>query len=364
MLIPELPGYLIALGGEEYLGLIISLFTLTAGLSRPFSGKLADKIGRIPVMVFGASVCFVVSLLYPVMTTVAGFLFLRFIHGFSTGFTPTGTSAFVADIVPMHRRGEALGMHSLFATMGMAAGPALGGWLATMYSINVLFVVSAGVAILSILILIRLNETLPQKEPLKLSMFRLKKDELLERRVLHPSMVLFFVVFPFGIVLTITPALSEFVGIANKGLFFAVFTIASMSIRFFAGKSSDRFGRIPVLKASATVLFLAMIVVAFATTKWQLLSGAVLFGLATGMGSPTATAWTIDLSLDAYRGRALATMYIALEAGIGLGALISGTLYSPSTKNFGLVFGLGAGAALLALAYLFFVVPKRKKEDA
>ena len=55
MIIPELPDYLTSLGGEEYKGLIISMFTLSAGLSRPFSGKLADTIGRIPVMVFGIS---------------------------------------------------------------------------------------------------------------------------------------------------------------------------------------------------------------------------------------------------------------------------------------------------------------------
>jgi MFS family permease len=100
MIIPELPSYLSSIGGEEYKGYIISLFTLSAGLSRPFSGKLADKIGRMPVMVFGVMVCFLVSLFYPLLTTVSGFLFLRFLHGFSTGFTPTGTSAYVADIVP------------------------------------------------------------------------------------------------------------------------------------------------------------------------------------------------------------------------------------------------------------------------
>ncbi|MCV5754137.1 hypothetical protein OFN51_35620, partial [Escherichia coli] len=42
MMIPELPGYLTSLGGAEYKGLIISLFTLMAGISRPFSGKLTD----------------------------------------------------------------------------------------------------------------------------------------------------------------------------------------------------------------------------------------------------------------------------------------------------------------------------------
>jgi MFS family permease len=59
MLIPELPEYLSKMGGGEFKGLIISLFTLTAGLSRPFSGKLTDKVGRVPVMAFGSLVCFV-----------------------------------------------------------------------------------------------------------------------------------------------------------------------------------------------------------------------------------------------------------------------------------------------------------------
>lgn len=101
MMIPELPNYLTQLGGAEYKGFIISLFTLTAGFSRPFSGKLADTIGRIPVMVIGASVCFVIGFVYPMITTVAGFFLLRLFHGFSTGFKPTGTSAYVADVVPL-----------------------------------------------------------------------------------------------------------------------------------------------------------------------------------------------------------------------------------------------------------------------
>ncbi|HMQ62313.1 MAG TPA: hypothetical protein PKE06_16675, partial [Flavilitoribacter sp.] len=46
MLIPELPAYLTSLGGAEYKGLIIALFTVTAGISRPFSGRLTDTVGR------------------------------------------------------------------------------------------------------------------------------------------------------------------------------------------------------------------------------------------------------------------------------------------------------------------------------
>ncbi|MDP2043001.1 MAG: MFS transporter [Algoriphagus sp.] len=360
MIIPELPAYLSSLGGEDYKGLIIALFTLSAGLSRPFSGKLADKIGRIPVMMVGATVCFVVGLLYPLLTFVSGFLFLRFAHGFSAGFTPTGASAYVADIVPFQKRGEAMGIQSLFGSLGMAAGPAVGGWIASIWSINTVFYCAAFTAIFSILILLKLKETLPEKEPISLSMFKLNRHEIIEKRVLLPSIILFLSVFSFGVVLTIIPDFSTYLGIKNKGLFFAVFTISSLGIRLIAGKTSDRYGRVVVLRAAVVCMMLAMVAVAYAESKAVLLSSGVLFGAAVGMYSPTTTAWVVDLSLDKFRGRALATMYIFLESGIGVGAVISGWLYANNPENFRLVFLASGGVAFLAFLILFFIKRDRK----
>jgi len=360
MIIPELPAYLSSMGGGEYKGLIISLFALTAGLSRPFSGKLADKVGRVPVMVFGAGICFIVSLLYPVVTSVAGFLLLRFVHGFSTGFTPTGISAYVADIVPFNKRGEAMGMQSLFGSLGMAAGPAFGGYIGNIWGIEPLFYASAFTAILSILVIIRLKETVENGEKLAPRHFRLHRDEIIEKRVLVPSLILLFTVFSFGTVLTIIPDYSEYLGIANKGLFFAVFTLSSLGIRIIAGKTSDKYGRIPVMKVATLSMALAMVIIAFAQTKAMLLFGGVIFGCSVGMNSPTISAWTIDLSLDAFRGKALATMYIALEAGIGIGALVSGWVFANKVENFPLVFSIGGITSFIAFIYLFFI-PKEQR---
>jgi len=354
MIIPELPSYLTSMGGESYKGWIIALFTLSAGLSRPFSGKLADKIGRIPVMIFGAAVCFVVGLSYPLLQFVGGFLFLRFAHGFSAGFTPTGTSAYVADTVPFDQRGEALGIQSLFGSLGMAAGPALGGWIASVWPIEVLFYSAAFTAIFSILILIRLKETLQVKEPLRWKLFKLDKNEILEKRVLLPSAILFLSVFSFGVVLTLVPDLSSHLGIQNKGLFFAIFTLSSLGIRLIAGRTSDRIGRVRVMRVASAVMVVAMISVAFASSEVMLLGGAVLFGAAVGMYSPTTTAWVVDRSLDQFRGRALATMYIFLELGIGLGALVSGWLYDNQSENFQTAFLFSAGVAGLGFVILLF----------
>ncbi len=355
MIIPELPSYLSSLGGEDYKGLIIALFTLSAGLSRPFSGKLADKIGRIPVMVFGAVVCIIASLAYPIVTSVAGFLFLRFVHGFSTGFTPTGTSAYVADIVPFNRRGEAMGIQSLFGSLGMAAGPATGGYIGSIWGIQPLFYTSAFTAILSILILIRLKETIAKPEKFHLSLLKLKRDEVIEKRVLAPSLVLFLTVFSFGAVLTIIPDFSEHLGILNKGLFFAVFTLSSLGIRIIAGRASDKYGRIPVMLLACLSMGIAMFLIGFAESKAMFLFGAVIFGCSVGMNSPTISAWTIDLSLDKFRGRALATMYIAMESGIGVGALVSGFVYDNKSANFPLVFSIAGVFSLIAFVIVLFL---------
>ena len=90
-------------------------------------------------MVFGSLVCFLCGFFYPWVATVSGFLLLRLLHGFSTGFKPTGTAAFVADIVPLARRGEAMGLLGVAGSLGMAAGPAIGGVLANQFSLSTMF---------------------------------------------------------------------------------------------------------------------------------------------------------------------------------------------------------------------------------
>ena len=364
MIIPELPAYLTSLGGAEYKGLIISLFTLSAGLSRPFSGKLADTIGRIPVMVVGAGVCFIIGFLYPVMGTVVGFFILRFFHGFSTGFKPTGTSAYVADIVPFNRRGEAMGLLGVFGSLGIAVGPAVGGYVASAYSINAMFYTSSGAAILSVLILLGMKETVAVKHPFKPSLLIIPWNEVFEPRVIGPSIVMLLSAYSFGVVLTIIPDFSDHLGMSdNRGIFFLSFTGASILVRVIAGKISDRYGRVSVLKVSTILLMLSMWYVGTTNTFAAFMFSGACLGFAAGMNSPTIFAWTIDLSHPMHRGRAMATMYIAMEIGIGIGALLSSMLFANNFANIGLAFNSGAVFAGLAFLYIQFTYKNKPKYD-
>jgi MFS family permease len=355
MIVPELPSFLSSLGGGEHKGLIIALFTVTALISRPFSGKLADRIGRKPVIMAGSLVCFVCSMLYPFLTTVFGFLFLRLVHGFSTGFTPTGQTAYISDIIPADRRGEAMGLLGTAGTLGMAGGPALGGWLSSLYSLDVMFFCSSAFAILSSLIILSIKETVTERHPISLRLLKIEKKDLFEPRVLAPCLVMGLCAYAYGNLFTVMPDFGTLMGIQNKGLLFTYFTVASFLIRLVAGRASDRIGRVKVLRISTALMALSMAWVALADTKLMLIIGASLYGLAQGATSPTLLAWAADLSDPEYKGRGVASLYIFMEFGIGIGAFLSGLIYRDKVPMIMVTFFISAALSGIAFLYLLWV---------
>jgi len=357
MILPELPDYLASLNGQEYLGLVVSLFTLSAAVSRPFSGKLTDKWGRIPVMFIGACISGLAAMIYPLTTTVFGFLSIRLLHGFSAGFKPTGTSAYIADIIPANRRGEALGILSMFGTIGMASAPIFGSWIFLTYDINTLFYISSVFSIGSVLILFGMKETLKNKEPFKLALLKIGKADLYEPSVIPPSLIMMLTTFSFGTVITLSPDFSSFLGIHNKGLFFSFFTGSSLLVRFLGGKLSDHFGRILILRYSTLCLCISMIIIGFSTDSTSYFAGAFLFGIGYGLNSPTLFAWAVDLSPEKSIGRGISTLFIFLEVGIGVGSLISGSFYQGFTTRFPWLFMISSFFSFIA----FIIVLTKKR---
>ncbi|WP_258102507.1 MFS transporter [Marinoscillum sp. MHG1-6] len=354
MVLPELPDFMRKMGGEDFIGLHITFFTLTALISRPFSGKLTDTWGRIPVMVFGAAVTAVVSFFYPFFLNIYIFLAIRFLHGFSTGFKPTGTAAYVADIVPLNRRGEGMGILSLFGMTGMGIGNYVGGAIANNFSIEVLFYSSGLVALFSVAVLAGMKETVENKQKFSPGLLKLNRSEIFEPAVVVPSVVMMLVTFSFGASLTLAPDLSTFHGIENKGLFFSYFTFTSLISRLFGGRFSDLFGRRKVTIAAMLIVGIGSTYIGFALNAFHFLVGALIFGAGYGLSSPALFAWAADLSPIQNRGRGFSTLFMALEIGIGMGAMLAGQIYAGQSENFSIVFG-GCGAlAIIAMVYLIF----------
>ena len=338
MIMPELPGYLDLMGAGHLLGYIIGLFTLGALMSRFFSGKIADRAGRKIVMVFGTAVTAIAGFLYVMLGAVSDystgmlgvwlFLALRFFHGLSTGFRPIGSSALLTDIVPHDRRGEALGFLGVAGNAGMAGGPAIGSYLAVEWGYDSMFLASSFLGILSLLFTLKLPETLPNSRKVIWSDLNVFKGKNFDIAAWPAALSLLPVALSFGVFLTFTPNFVDDLGYKYKGVFNTIIVVASILMRLFAGKASDKYGRKPLLAIGGLFLFVGMGILSIATTQLEAAVGGIVYGLSIGINMPTIFAWTTDLSPKEKIALGIGTTLVALEIGIGLGAFVSGSMFA------------------------------------
>jgi MFS family permease len=360
LILPELNGFITNLGGAEHKGLIISLFSISAGISRPFSGKLSDTIGRKKVIYFGILISFIVALLYPLSYSVLFFLCLRFLHGFSAGFSPTGSTALVTDLIPADSRGKAMGIWGTFISLGIGVGQALGSLIFEYFGYNSLFMISAIFTLISLLLVLKVEETLAIKQKFDGSQLKIQTKDVFEPSILPAAIVMLLTAFSSGIIFVITPDISAFIGITNKGFFFGIYVISTILIRLFTSSLSDKIGRRQTLLIGCTILMISMILIATSNSVNTYILSAVVFGLATGVSSPTLFAWTADLSHEARRGVGAGTMFIALEIGIILGSASTLIFYDNSKNTILISFLVGALLSLVAALYLIWHIRTKK----
>ena len=104
----------------------------------------------------------------------------------------------------------------------------------------------------------------------------------------------------------------------------------------------------------ACMLFLSMFLLARVDSYNSFVLAAIVFGLATGVSSPTLFAWTADLSHITRRGVGAGTIFIALEVGIMIGSLSTLITYDNTVNSISDVFLWGMVMSVVALAYLIW----------
>ena len=245
-----------------------------------------------------------------------------------------------------------MGLLGMVGSVGMAMGPAIGGMVAREYGLNVMFYLSSFFGLVAAAIVVGMEETLPVKRRFKVSMLKIDRHDLFEPRVILPCIIMGLAYYAYGAMLTLIPDFGEHVGIYRKELLFTYFTIASILIRVVGGKASDKYGRVPVLVGSTVVVMISMLMIAVSETRSLLIAGMILYGLGQGSVSPALLAWATDLSEERHKGRALASLYIFMELGIGVGAFASGWLYGNAWSGFFIPFAISSALAGVAFITL------------
>lgn len=361
MVLPDLPSLLERIGGRDYEWLIIPTFAGIALITRPISGKLSDSVGRVFVMCIGSVITMVACGLYLFIPFVTLFFIVRAFHGFCAGFTPTGFTAYADDIVPIEKRGEAMGIIGICNNIGNAIGWVFGSKCTQVFGLDMMFIFATALGLISLLMFLTLEESLKSRNKFNFSMLKMKRNELIERRVWLPGWVLLLTAFCSGAILSLIGDFTEFIGISNKGLYMAIYISSSLVIRFMAGRWSERYGRKKISLIGAFSLFVSMILLAYAKDIYLYTVSSVMFGIGFGLLSPALFAWAVDLSLPGLKGKAVGTLFIYLEIGVILGSSLTGLIYNNNVSNFALAFNISGLMAICAVFLLLFHAEKVKQ---
>jgi MFS family permease len=362
LIIPELNEFITDLGGADKKGLIFLLFSVSAAISRPFSGKLSDTIGRKKVMYIGMFIGLLTGIIYPLSTGVFAFLALRFAHGFSAGFLPTGATAMVTDIIPEGNRGVAMGVWGTFISVGFGVGNFFAHGLKEVFGLTGLFLIAATFCLAAGIMVYRMTETLPNPQKFKWSLLKVTWNDVFEPTVRPAAFVMACSTISTGFVFVTSSDLSTFHGIENKGWFFLFYMISTIAIRLFASSLSDKIGRRITLIIGLSFMVISMLLIAGSTEWFQYTMGAIAFGVSTGISSPTIMAWVADLSPPDRRGVGAGTLFMALEMGIIIGSFLTLISYNSTIESVPFIFTIGACFALLAIIYLIWHLKYRESK--
>lgn len=358
-LLPTLPLYIEEVGAtRQQIGVVMGCFAIGLLLFRPLVGRLADQHSRKIVLLIGMSVVAIAPLGYLIVKSVGLLMLIRAFHGISIAAFATGYSALVADIAPPEKRGEVIGYMSLVNPIGMATGPALGGFLQAEVGYTALFLLSSGLGFIGLLCTSRIINPRVGSSQLQSDATSNKFWQLLGTpRIRVPALVLLMVGLAFGALSTFVPLFIRSSGVdLNAGLFYTAAAVASFSVRIITGRASDRYGRGLFITISLFLYTLAMLMIWTANSAVTFLMAAAIEGAGAGILIPMIAAMMADRSLPHERGRLFGLCMVGFDVGIAIAGPVLGAI--AEQVGYRNIFGFASGLTFLAI--IIFVTQSSK----
>ena len=405
VLTPLLPLYLSEHFGatKDVIGLVLSGYTITALLFRPFRGYVVDDFSRKKVLMvaFGAFTIFFAG--YLAASTLLLFTIVRTLHGGPFGALTVSNSTVAIDVLPSSRRTEGIGYYGLSNNLAMAIAPSVGIFIYQLTdSFEFLFWLALIVACCGWLV----DSTVKCKEwkvergkwnenssaagnslqgnlfPLSTFHFPLSWDRffLVRGWLLGLNMVAFG--FSFGV-------LSNYLAIYGKevmgitggtGTYFMLCSVGLILSRLQGGRAL-RNGRVThnagsgmVISLIGYTIFIALPTLGNLSPLTSYLSpltmvgyygSALLIGLGNGHMWPAFQNMTINVAHNNQRGTANSTILISWDIGMGLGILVGGIvseLLGYSSAFWTVVVVNASGVACFFLATKAFFLRRNLNE--
>ncbi len=312
-----------------WVGIALSLWAASSVFGQVVGGSLTDRLGRKKLMVVSLAAS---AVLLPIFGLADTFLFAGAIAvamGFSGAMYQPARDAMVADLVGTEKRPRAYALVRVVNNLGIAIGPAVGGFLATRSYLLAFSVSALATFVFFLVSLLMMHETLPVAPV---------------HRAAHGPAGGFVDVFrniPFVVfcaattlvilasiqMMTVLPVyMKDNFGLGETFYGWVMTTNAGMVVllQFPITRATERVRRLPLIAVGAVLYALGVGSVALGNQFPHFIAAMAVGTLGEMIVVPTSTAVTADLAPANLRGRYMSILGLTWTLGMMLGPTLGG----------------------------------------
>jgi MFS family permease len=352
-LLPTAPFRIRDLGGTTFAsGLFLGFLTYASALSAPFTGAIADQIGRRRTLLIASAAITLCSIGYAATSSVRVMLALVVVHGVFWSGLLSASAAYLTSLLPERRRAEGIAYWGLSSVAAIAVAPPFafwildrGGWLWVCVSCGALNVLMGAIAWM-----LEESDRVPVRKPPDTP-----GAPLLEWRVLLLSLTLFLYSFGYGGITSFSAVYADALGLSPKSIYLTTLAVVMLLTRPLSGKLADRIGYRQVFVPCLVFITCGLALLAVRGTFASVVSSAIVFGVGFGTAYPVFVAYVMRDVEPGRRAAAFGAILAAFDTGLGTGSTTVGWLI----QRFGFPVGFGTAAILSAIALPYFLLVDR-----
>ena len=339
-------------------GLMSTVYTIAACVSRPVNGVLTDRLGRQKVMIVGGILFALGCALCGFVPALAVLAVSRVLMGFGYSAGTTACNTASMDVIPADRMSEGIGYFGVSQSVGSTIGSAVAAvmlvWLGNQYSM--LGTAAAGLLCVIVALFVRYEKKPGFVKPVP---EKGEKGAAFEKTAIVPSVFQGLSLFLITLMMCFMTLYIVHVGLPATvaGTFFTVSSVVIILVRMaFSGLMN----RLPVwvfLIPGYLAIIAACILLPHCTTTLHFMGISLLFGITHGVIWMALGSEAVRLAPAEKRGAANATFYFAFDAAIGLGAAFWGAMIDGVGYN--TCFTIAAIAAAVLMVACVPVFRKR-----
>jgi MFS family permease len=321
-------------------GIVSSLFGLTAMAFKLISAPTIDAVNRKRVLIFALSLVLVSCVFYAFAHSITELIVSRLLAGVALAFLPTVCFVLASATLPAAQMGKGIGYYAIGTVVTQAVAPVVGLQLVATVGYNATFGITAGLiaATIAFTALINLDDPTPTRP------FSFRPDSIFARAVIVPAIILLVEAMVWSQVNTFLVLFGVTRGVPAQqlGLFFTVLAVTLVVSRPFIGHLADPYGSSKILLSSMCFLSLSFLVISWSHSLPMFLLGALVSAFGYAGCQPAIMAVCLRRVPAERRGAASCTAYMGQDLGNLIGGVLGGSI----------VQGLG-----YAMMWRFMLVP-------